>query len=103
MAEELLGPSWDGGVILDIGADVGALVLHASASMLGREIELIPDDPDVPRTHSAVRARHLSVGRSFAAVYPHVTAGRYGIEGTDQRVVITGGRVSEVQVDEWSP
>jgi len=99
VSEEPMGPSWDGGVVLDIGADVGALVLYTSASMLGREIELIPDHSDVARTHSAVRARELPHGRSFAAVYPHVTSGNYGVEGSHQRVVITGGRVTEVIFD----
>ncbi len=37
-----LGPSRDGSVMLDIGGDIGALVLHTSAEMLGVEIEISP-------------------------------------------------------------
>jgi hypothetical protein len=59
MHERQLAPSWEGSVVLDIGEDVGALLLHTSPSLLGHEIDLIPEDPCIPRTHSAVRERHL--------------------------------------------
>lgn len=48
MAEALLGLSGDGSVILDIGEDVGALVLHTTPEMFGREIDLLPDDDVLP-------------------------------------------------------
>lgn len=100
MSHHRLDPSGDGGVILDIGGDIGALVLHASAPMLGEEIDLIPDDPLASRTHSAVRERGGSDGPSYAAVYPHVRAGTYVIEGTRQRVTILGGQVTVVVFDD---
>jgi hypothetical protein len=97
MSEQQLAPSWDGSVILDIGGDIGALMLHTGASMLGHEIDLFPEDPAQPHTHSAVRERRLVMGVSYAAVYPHLVAGTYEIEGSGQRVTITGGRVSELE------
>ena len=100
MSETPLAPSWDGSVVLDIGADVGALMLHTSSTMLGREIDIICDDSSRPRTHSAVRERLLSHAVSFVAVYPSLPQGSYRIEGTGQRVVIEGGRVSELVYDE---
>lgn len=97
MTEEQLAPSWEGSVVLDIGGEVGALMLHTSPAMVGHEIDLIPDDGTVAHTHSAVRERQLVNGVSFAAVYPHLQAGTYVVEGSDQRVTITGGRVTELE------
>jgi hypothetical protein len=99
MHESKLAPSWEGSVVLDIGEDVGALLLHTSRSLLGHEIDLIPDDPCTPRTHSAVRERHLIAGVTCAAVYPNLRTGTYTIEGTDQRVIITGGQVCELEYE----
>ncbi|MHB8378617.1 MAG: phospholipase [Acidimicrobiales bacterium] len=98
MSEGELAPSWDGSVVLDIGGDVGALMLRTSSAMLGHEIELIPDD-DAPRTHSAVRERQSPRGRSFAAVYPSLKLGTYSVEGSALRVAVVGGRVTDAEYD----
>jgi hypothetical protein len=100
VSETLLPPSWDGSVVLDIGGDVGALILHTSFACAGDEIDLLPDDTHAPHVHSAVRKRRTSQGSSFAAVYPQLKAGSYTIEGTTQRVAIAGGRVVELEYDE---
>lgn len=126
---EELGPSQDGTVVLDIGGDVGALVLLTGASLLGAEIEISPlggagadvfqeahphvhshdhgDDhththhPD--RTHVAVRERLAPDGVRYAAIYPGLRAGRYqlwSVDGTPADVVqIVGGEVAEL---DWS-
>ena len=96
MTEYQMPPSWDGSVVLDIGGDIGALVLRVSDAFAGKEIELGPEDPFTPHTHSAVRERRLALGSSFAAVYPALKAGYYVIEGSGQRVEIMGGRVTDV-------
>jgi hypothetical protein len=103
MEEIQLPPSWDGSVVLDIGGDVGALMLRTPPSLNGREIDLTPDDPSRPHTHSAVRERQLTYAVSYAAVYPNLKAGLYTIEGSGQRIVIVGGRVTEVDYDESMP
>lgn len=95
--ERQLPPSWDGSVVLDIGGDIGALVLYVSGSAVGKEIDLDPEDPTGPHIHSAVRERKLAIGTSFAAVYPALPAGYYFVEGSGQRVAIEGGRVTEVR------
>ncbi len=100
MSEPVLPPSWDGTVILDIGNDVGALVLHASSEWLGREVDLIPDDQSVPHTHSAVRERRSPEGSKYAAIYPQLRAGQYTVEGSRQRLTIVGGRVTEIAIAE---
>ena len=46
-------------VVLDIGADVGALVLYAPPQLDGAEIEVSPGAL-APRTHSVVRQRRAA-------------------------------------------
>ena len=43
MTESAAGPSGPGTVVLELGADVGALVLYAPADLDGREIDISPD------------------------------------------------------------
>ena len=97
MEETQFGPSWDGSVVLDIGGDVGALVLRVPPALAGHEIDLQPEDPTQPHTHSAVRERHHGEGVIYAAVYPALVAGTYLVEGSGQRVTIEGGHVSDVE------
>jgi hypothetical protein len=97
VSEDLLPPSWEGSVVLDIGDDVGAMILRTTHAAVGREINLIPDDPLVPHVHSAVRERRSSHGWSYAAVYPQLKEGSYRIEGTTQHFAIAGGRVIDLE------
>jgi len=99
MTEPAAGPSDPGTVVMELGADVGALVLYTPAALNGREIEISrDDDPGAPRTHSQVRPRHLATVTRYAAVYPGLRAGRYTIWGDENRpvttAVITGGEVT---------
>jgi hypothetical protein len=80
MTEHIPGPSAAGSVVLDLGADIGALVLDTPCDMAGREIEIsLNGFVDAPRTHSRVRARRAGPGSAFAAVYPGLPAGDYTI------------------------
>jgi hypothetical protein len=80
-------------VILDVGADIGALVLYTPADMDGQEIEISTGDQ--PRTHNVVRRRDTG---DYAAVYPGLPAGDYtiwrpaGHQATT--TTITGGTVT---------
>jgi hypothetical protein len=99
MTESVAGPSGPGTVVLELGADVGALVLVTPADQDGREIEISQDDdPAARRTHAQVRPRHLVRVTRYAAVYPGLAAGTYTIWADGRRragrVVITGGRVT---------
>ena len=99
-AAHTTGATGAGSVILELGGDTGALVLHTPARLHGTEIEISPESggPHGRRTHSLVRERVTASGTSYAAVYPHVPAGRYTIWGDDGvpvgTVVISGGRVA---------
>jgi hypothetical protein len=90
-----------GPVMLDVGDDVGALVLHASAEMAGAEIEISPVGADGSRSHVAVHRREVAGHVRYAAVYPSLKAGQYRLwrpDGTPtDPIVIAGGRVTEVE------
>lgn len=97
------GPSETGAVVLDIGADIGALALYLPATEAGREIEVSRVDGDGHRTHAEVRERHLDHGSVHCVLIAGLTAGAYTVwadattpAGT---VTITGGQITEV---DWS-
>jgi hypothetical protein len=79
MTESELGPSGPGTVLLDIGDDVGALIIIAPAAMAGEEIHVSPVHDPAGRTHAVVRERRLGPTSSHAAVYPALQAGEYTI------------------------
>jgi hypothetical protein len=87
-------------VVLDIGADVGAMVLYTPPAYRGREIEVSPAGEDARRVHTAVLERRVAGRTLFAAVYPELRAGDWRIWGGDadlpSRVSIVGGVVAEV-------
>jgi hypothetical protein len=98
MSQHRYGPTSAGTVMLDLGADTGALVLYTPADLLGAEIEISPDTPGAPRTHAAVRARPGPGGTRYAVVYDGLAAGDYTLwrdHGTpDGRVTVVGGQVT---------
>ncbi len=79
MAETSPGPSGPGSVVLDIGGDVGALIIITPPRMAGEEIHVSPVHDPAGRTHSLVRERRLGPASCHAAVYPALPAGDYTI------------------------
>ena len=111
-----------GTVVLDIGGDVGALILLTPESLSGAEIEISPlsegaldvfqrDHPHEhtehahhhhpDRTHVEVLPRRMPSGIRYAAVYPGLVGGTYqlwNVDGTPADVVhVVGGEV--IQID----
>lgn len=111
-----------GPVVLDIGGDVGAVVVTMPAGMVGAEVDVVPVGADlatygvhhhgghhgdgeahahIHRPHVAVVARPLPDGRLVPTlVYPELVEGRYCLllQGTDDVVMevdVVGGRVTE--------
>jgi hypothetical protein len=111
MSEHNYGPSAAGSVVLNLGKDIGALIIQADAGLLGAEIEISrvdgddgdhvdPGDPDHHhgRTHAMVRERHTLPHPRYDAVYPDLRAGRYAVwrDASTQAatVTITGGEIT---------
>lgn len=99
------GPTGPGSVILELGGDIGALILQAPPSLAGREIEISPAGGS--RTHSLVRERRTEAGLSYAAVYPGLPAGEYTVWRDDGlpagQVTISGGHASQFRWPEAPP
>lgn len=90
----------DGGpVVLDVGGEIGALVLHATASHVGDEIEISPVKAPDRRTHVAVHPRDVDGRTVYAAVYPELLEDTYQLwSPTGEPVLevsVAGGRVVE--------
>jgi hypothetical protein len=90
-----------GPVVLDVGGDVGALVLVTDEAWVGAELHISPyGEPDTGR-HVAVHPRTFGGRTIHAAVYGDLLAGRYQLWAPDGRpamtVTITGGAVTEAR------
>jgi len=87
-------------LILDIGEDIGALILYTDESCLGLEIDLTPvGAPRSHHMHTMIRRRRAFDREFIAGVYPELTEGTYTLWGIDDlplgEVTIVGGHVSE--------
>src|SRR5579871_3851366 len=94
-AEAARSPS----VVLDIGDDIGALIIYTGPELQGREIEVSPRENAARRTHTEVRERCVNGRRLWAGVFPSLAAGAYSLWREilrDEDITISGGSVTEV-------
>ncbi|GAA0914944.1 phospholipase [Virgisporangium aurantiacum] len=96
-------------VVLELGADRGALAIYTGGEQCGREIHVSRVDPDgaadatAVRTHAAVRVRAVRPRPVYGALIPDLPAGRYVVwdgEVALSTVDVNGGAVAEF---EWPP
>ena len=97
-----------GSVVLDIGGDVGAVVVEMPASLTGFEVEArleggAEERPAHP-PHVAVVNRQVGAGMVPSLVFPSLTAGRYrlvrkgGSDGDgEMSVEVAAGEVTMAQ------
>jgi hypothetical protein len=87
-------------VVLDIGGDLGALIVYAEPAMHGREVEISPAQEDSNRSHKDVLERGEAGKVAFAAVFDRLPEGVYTlwIDGVarERGVYVTGGEVAEL-------
>lgn len=93
------GPTGPGTVLLELGANTGALLLDVPAALNGREIEISPAGPaGQARRHAQVRERPAPSGLRYCALYEGVPAGVCTVwrdAGTAAlTVTVTGGQVT---------
>ncbi len=121
MAVDLENPhAGQGMVMLDIGGDIGALVVTMPASMVGDEVEIRPvgaasDDHDHDHGHEpghghshhphvAVHERPIQGGAHVPSlVFPELTTDRYElyVKGTTDVVLTVDVRGGEVSTAIW--
>jgi hypothetical protein len=87
-------------VVLEIGGDLGALIVHTDASLHGREIEISPHHDDDARAHKDVLERRAGDRPAFTAVFDLLPAGAYTLwlDGSARArdVRVDGGSVAEL-------
>lgn len=90
-------------VVLDIGQDIGALVVYTGEELRGKEIEISPEGNDTKRTHTSILERRVNGRVMFAGVFAALPAGHYTVWMHPTRdVTITGGHVAEVDCRDCS-
>jgi len=90
-------------VVLDLGEDVGALIVHTEADMHGVEVEISASGEDERRSHKEVLEREISGRPAYTAVFDNIREGSYTlwVDGVarERGVVVSGGSVAEL---DWS-
>jgi hypothetical protein len=94
-------------VVLDIGGDLGALIIHTDAGMIGVEVEISATGSDGERSHKEVLEREILGRPAYTAVFDKVRAGSYTLwvddVASEHGVVIIGGVVAELDWSRASP
>jgi hypothetical protein len=87
-------------VVLEIGGELGALIVYTDPELHGIEIEISPTGEDATRQHKDVLERSLGGRPSFTAVFDQIPDGTYSLWVDDRArardVVVRGGEVAEV-------
>ncbi len=95
--------------VLDIGGEVGALVVYLADRPPTGELEACPTGEPAARFHTGVHHRPIPSGRgsgshvwAWTAVFPEVTEGHYQLLDDDgvpmADVTVTGGSVHQVDL-----
>jgi hypothetical protein len=87
-------------VVLDIGEELGALIVHADSEQHGLEIEISPADDDERRSHKEVLERDAGGTPAYTAVFDRLPAGTFTLwsEGVARvrGVAVPGGQIVEL-------
>jgi hypothetical protein len=87
-------------VVLDIGAEFGALIVHADAELHGVEVEISRTGEASDRQHKDILERSINGRPVYTAVFDQLEQGRYTLwtHGVPRarRVAVTGGEIAEL-------
>ena len=85
---------------MEVGGDIGAVVVYTPDALAGLEIELALRGDDRQFVHTEVRERRLPDGTIYAGVFPAVPSGEYtllpvaALPAID--VAVVGGHVAQL-------
>ena len=97
MAETYIEKIHTENAVLDIGEDIGALVIYTGQEMLGKEIEVSPKGNQALRIHTAVLERKVNGRTFFAALFLELPEGDYiTLTTPSSEITIIGGQVAEL-------
>lgn len=87
-------------VVLEIGDDVGALILRTDPEMHGMEIEISAAGEDGFRSHKEVLERSINGEPAFTAVFDGLPGGAYTLWAADREpfrgVTVSGGGITQL-------
>ena len=88
-------------VVLEIGGEIGALIVHAEPSELDLQIEICPSgQEDGKRAHQHILERPMPAGTMYAAAFYGLRQGSYTLlthnEIRETEVMIRGGEVTTI-------
>jgi hypothetical protein len=87
-------------VVLEIGDELGALIVYTDADMHGREVEISPADDDEHRSHKEVLERDQGGCPAYTALFDALATGTYTLWVDDvprnRGVDIVGGQIAEL-------
>lgn len=91
-----------GPVVIDIGGDIGALIVQLDDSLEGTEIPIeFADDPSRD-IHTGIWRRSLGSASVVVAVFPELREGSYRLHAGNghggAQLQITGGQVTELDL-----
>ena len=90
-------------VVLDIGGEIGALIVHTDGGMHGVEVEISATGNDDERSHKDVLEREINGRPAYTAVFDKIREGTYTlwVDGVarSRGVTITGAEIAEL---DWS-
>jgi hypothetical protein len=88
-------------VVLEIGPELGALIVHTDAAMHGVEIEISPSSDDDRRSHKQVLERSVGGRAAFTAVFDQLAPGTYTLWTDDvarvRGVNVRGEHIAELR------
>jgi hypothetical protein len=94
-------PPAGGPVVVDIGGDIGALVVHVDADRIGQELH-VRRPGETSTTHTGIWERRIGRRAVVVAVFPALVEGAYAILDRDGNAIvdieITGGQVGELTI-----
>lgn len=87
-------------VVMDIGEEMGSLIVYTPPDLCGREYEISPKGNDALRVHTDVAEWRFNGRTIFAAVYLPMLAGEYTLWGPNPEhptaVTIVAGKIVEL-------
>jgi len=87
-------------VVLEIGEDIGALIVHADPELHGVEIEISPAEDNERRSHKEVLERDAGGKSAYTAVFDGLPAGTYTLWSDGiarvRNVGVSGGQVAQL-------
>jgi hypothetical protein len=87
-------------VVLELGEELGALIVYTDPALLHTEIEISPAGADGDRSHKDVLERVVAGRSLYAAVFDNVPRGTYTLwhdgAAITREAAVAGGEIAEL-------